>query len=75
VSSESGNGHWSTVDRAGAVHGLVDSVDEFSLEKQFPENPISDILHLSPSVFPKLTCSSKFFNQTPEFEKYLEKGP
>jgi hypothetical protein len=45
------------VDRAGAVHGLVDSVHEFSLGKQFLENPILDILHLSPSVFSKLTRS------------------
>jgi hypothetical protein len=54
---ESGNGCRSTVDWAGAIHGLEDSVHEFSLGKQFPKNPILDILHLDPSVFPKLTRS------------------
>jgi hypothetical protein len=53
----------------------TDSVHEFSLGKQFPENPISDILHLSPSIFPKFTRNPQFSSQTPEFEKYLEKGP
>jgi hypothetical protein len=42
------------------VHGLVDTVHGFPLGKQLSENPISDILHLGPSVFPKSTAVQEF---------------
>jgi hypothetical protein len=51
------------------VHGLMDSVHGFPLGKQFPENPISGILHLGPIVFPKSTRSTRIYSQTREFEK------
>jgi hypothetical protein len=57
------------------VHGLVDSVHGFPLGKQFPENPISDILHLGPSAFPKSTHSPRIYSRPGNLKNNSKKAP
>jgi hypothetical protein len=49
------------VDRAGAVHGLVDSVHEFSLGKQFPEKSNFGHFTVRPLGFSKINLQSIIF--------------
>jgi hypothetical protein len=57
------------VDRAGAVHGLVDSVHGFSFRKTIPRKSNFGHFALRPLDFFEINPQSMNLQSNPEFEK------